>query len=305
MRKIDRTGEKITSNEGYLMTIKEYFNANNMTIEFEDGTLCYNKIYKDFIKGGISKDGQRLVKRVGETNYNNNKELMTIIKYNNHNDIWIKFENGYICKHRKYTDFKKGNIKNLYSPFVASKGFMGDGKYASNTHPLIYEKWNKMLDRCYNKNKFKKAPTYIDCEVCDEWLNFQNFAKWYEENIWDEKHLVLDKDILIKGNKIYSPNTCVLVNSRLNNLYARKVVGSKRGNCVIGVHYRKDSNVYYSRCNNTHLGVYNTELEAFQAYKQFKENYIKEVADEYKQKYPNFPQNLYNAMYNYEVEITD
>ena len=47
---------------------------------------------------------------------------------------------------------------------------------------------------------------------------------------------------------------------------------------------------------------FKTSIEAFLCYKTEKEKYIKEVADEFK---PYIPQKLYEAMYNYKVEITD
>ena len=40
----------------------------------------------------------------------------------------------------------------------------------------------------------------------------------------------------------------------------------------------------------------------FKQYKIMKETYIKQIADEYKELIPNI---LYNALYKYEVEITD
>ena len=50
------------------------------------------------------------------------------------------------------------------------------------------------------------------------------------------------------------------------------------------------------------LGYFETPKEAFKSYKTFKEQYIKQVADEYKDK---IPKKLYEAMYNWKVEITD
>ena len=86
---------------------------------------------------------------------------------------------------------------------------------------------------------------------------------------------------------------------------------SKRGKYPIGVSWHKASNKFIARCNILdkqnnrkiiHVGLYNTVEEAFLAYKNFKENYIKQVADEYKNL---IPKRLYEAMYSYEVEIND
>ena len=120
--------------------------------------------------------------------------------------------------------------------------------------------------------------------------------------------MCLDKDILHKGNKIYSSNTCIFVPNRINVLFTN--CKKTRGNYPIGV-TKNDNNRFRARCNilddnnkikSVHLGYFGTPEEAFNAYKIFKENYIKEVADEYKDKIPN---KLYEAMYNWRVDITD
>lgn len=158
------------------------------------------------------------------------------------------------------------------------------------------------------KNLKTVHPTYKGCTVCDEWHNFQVFAKWYDENYYllDDQRTELDKDILIKGNKTYSPETCVFVPQRINGLFTKRE--KDRGNLPIGVSLHKKYNKYYSRYNNglgktIHLVSYNTPEEVFYlGYKPHKEQLIKEIADEYKGK---IPQKLYEAMYKYEVEITD
>jgi hypothetical protein len=163
-----------------------------------------------------------------------------------------------------------------------------------------------MLKRCYNVEYSKKDNAYMDCEVCDEWFNFQNFAKWYDENFYEieGEKIHLDKDILIKGNKIYSPETCVFVPARINILFAKSK--SKRGDYPIGVHLDKRTNKFISSCRDKtkydYLGSFEVIEYAFQTYKIHKEKLIKQVAEDYKEK---IPAKLYNAMMNYIVEITD
>ena len=120
----------------------------------------------------------------------------------------------------------------------------------------------------------------------------------------------LDKDILYKGNKIYSPSTCIFVPNRINTLFTKSNL--TRGKYPIGVNIDNKTHKFRARCSifdninkkviRVTLGSYNNEIEAFQCYKRFKENYIKEVAEEYKNLIPT---KLYEAMYKYEVEITD
>ena len=206
----------------------------------------------------------------------------------------------------------KENSKNPYCKTFFNIGFIGDGNYVHKTHKNIYNTWVDMLRRCYEPYYLNRYPSYIDCYVCEEWHNFQNFAKWYEENIYNcnNERMHLDKDILIKGNKIYSPETCIFVPERINMLFTKRQ--KCRGKYPIGVCYMKRNNKLQSACHIIKnkkktckfLGYFplNKPFQAFYAYKIFKESYIKQVADEYKD---SIPQKLYNALYKWEVEIND
>ena len=135
-------------------------------------------------------------------------------------------------------------------------------------------------------------------------------AEWIENNYYEVpgERMHLDKDILCKGNKVYSRETCIFVPERINTLFVKK--DNARGNDPIGV-YQLPSGNYRAQCNNeygksVYLGVYSTEEEAFQVYKQYKEKIIKEVIDSYEGVIPEpFYSRLKTAMYNYEVEIDD
>ena len=131
--------------------------------------------------------------------------------------------------------------------------------------------------------------------------SYCDFKKWYEDNYYETKFgdkMCLDKDILIKNNKLYSPKTCIIVPERINLLFIYK---SKNG-LPCGVGYDKSRKKYRAQMNNKFLGRFDTPEEAFYSYKEAKEKEIKKVADEYKD---DIPQKLYEAMYSYEVEITD
>ena len=249
------------------------------------------------------------IDRTGEEGHNNFGSKMIISKYNNSKDIdvYLPEYNCYV-KNVMYKDFKKGNIKCPYEKRTYGIGYIGEGKYKSMENGKLskcYITWKSMLERCYYK-KLNRNPTYKDVIVCDEWHNFQNFAEWYYNNYYEipNKVMCLDKDILFKGNKVYSPETCVFVSQEINTLFIKR--DKVRGSLCIGVTYDKRYGKYQSQCSmgdkRINLGYYKTEIEAFQVYKEYKENYIKEVADEYKE---YIPQKLYEAMYNYEVEIDD
>ena len=159
-----------------------------------------------------------------------------------------------------------------------------------------------MLERCYSKKKHKKRPTYVESYVDNRWHNFKTFAEWSECNWkhWMDETWHLDKDILIKGNKIYSPETCCFVPRTINTLFTKSE--AKRGDYPIGVSKEKNYRKFKATFKKTTLGRYTTAEEAFQAYKDAKEKYIKEVADKWK---GLISDKVYQAMYNYQVEITD
>ena len=242
----------------------------------------------------ITKDGYKIV----------------VVDYINYHNAIVEFPNGY-RRTAHMNAVKHGRVPTPYHPTVYGVGFLGEGDYPKSIdgkHSPAYIKWHSMMARCYSKTTKKTHPTYKDCTVCEEWHNFQNFAKWYEENYYeiDNETMCLDKDILIKGNKVYSPQTCVFVPNDINVLFIKK--HNHRGEYPMGVSYHKNDKKYCSRCSNPLLketvtiGRFETPDLAFSHYKEYKESLIKEVANIYKEKIPH---NLYVAMYRYEVDIED
>lgn len=230
---------------------------------------------------------------------------MVITNYKNARDMEITFESGYITNSTYYL-FKQGNILDPLYKTNYGVGYFGIGKY--NTSIKAYYVWKDMFKRCYDPKYLLRFNTYIGCTVCQEWHNYQNFGKWYDENYYkiDKFKMQLDKDILFKGNKIYSPDTCVFVPEQINYLFVKR--NKMRGEYPIGVYLHSDGDKFVAQCDNfligktEYLGRYDTPEEAFEVYKTHKENLIKEVADKY---YGLIPDKLYKAMYNYVVEITD
>ena len=256
------------------------------------------------------------INRKGEKNYNTFGSEMVIIEYRNGKDIDVYFpEYNWTVVNTRYEHFKKGNIKCPYERRVCGVGYLGEGKYKSrenSKHTRVYQTWVNMLQRCYDEKYHKKRPTYKGCEVCEEWLCFQNFAEWFYNNYYEVEgeKMCLDKDILFKHNKIYSPKTCIFVPNRINSLFEKS--DKSRGNSVIGMYERSDNGKYQVCCRifnpetmkskSEKLGYYETQEKAFKIYKYYKEKNIKQIADYYK---IHIPQKLYDAMYNYKVEITD
>jgi len=174
----------------------------------------------------------------------------------------------------------------------------------------IYQLWLNMLKRCTAKLQ-TEYPTYVGTTCSENFKSYTFFYEWCQEqvgfglvdeggNCWQ-----LDKDILVKCNKIYSEDTCVFVPRRVNMLLVKR--DAKRGKYPIGVHLDKPTGRFVAQHSGgkgkqKNLGYFNTPQEAFLAYKTFKEALIKEVANEYKEQLDS---RVYEALMNYEVNEND
>lgn len=153
--------------------------------------------------------------------------------------------------------------------------FMENGKRIRCPY---YRVWNHMIERCYSIKLHKKRPSYVGCSVCDEWLYFSNFKLWMEKQDFIGKDI--DKDILFKGNKIYSPATCIFVTKAINSLFTGKKINSLN---KIGSSFDRKNNTYRSTCrvNNKRvdLGCFKTENKAHEAYLKFKKAHVLKIAE--------------------------
>lgn len=155
------------------------------------------------------------------------------------------------------------------------------GKSKGSFKCPYYVTWTSMLCRCYSEKHHEAHPSYKGCSVCDEWLFFSNFKAWMETQDWQGKHL--DKDLLVNGNKIYSPETCVFISGMINSFI--KDNRSFRGELPVGVCFDKNSNSYKASCRNP-LGEkkrfsknFKTPEQAHLAWKQFKHEISCKIAE--------------------------
>ena len=168
------------------------------------------------------------IDRTGEVHYNNFGSKVIITEYIDCHRVKVFFtEYNWESDYLEYKHIKKGIMKCPYEPRVWGTGYIGEGEYKCSENNKItkaYNTWNHMLRRCYSNDFQNNNSTYIGCKVCDEWLCFQNFAKWFEENYYevDGELMDLDKDIKIEGNKIYSPETCMFIPKEINVVFSHK-----------------------------------------------------------------------------------
>lgn len=139
--------------------------------------------------------------------------LLEIIEYFNGRKVLIKFaESGYtrICQ---ASHIRRGQVKDAFAPRVHGVGYFGKGLYVANKNgkdSSSYKCWVGMLERCYSKKQRHRNTTYADCTVAEVWHNYQQFASWYDDNYpQDGLKYQLDKDKLVEGNRIYSPEACM------------------------------------------------------------------------------------------------
>jgi len=260
------------------------------------------------------KDVNKRSERIGLERLNKQKDLMRIIEYYDTDNIIVEFQDKYRAKvHTSYRHFKNGNVKNPYCPSVLGVGIIGN-KYPCSVNRKVtkeYALWQNVLCRSYSEEYKSQQPTYKDVICCDEWLVYDNFYEWIHNQENFDKWLsgerwAIDKDILIKGNKVYSPKTCCLVPQHINSLFTKQDV--RRGDLPIGVSRHK--NIFRARIHNIFtnkievIDSCDTPVKAFQAYKVYKEQLIKQVARlEYSK--GNITKQCYDAMMRYEVEITN
>ena len=227
------------------------------------------KIPQDMIAGTIHK-----TKAFGD---------LKIIKYENSNTVHVEFiSTGYITFTRS-SHIRSGRVKDLFSPVIYGVGFIGGVEFKSSTNDELnknYQHWHSMMNRCYNKVFQKENPAYKDCSVDPCWHNFQSFAKWHEDSHPnDGGSYQLDKDLLVVGNKEYSPDACVFIPQWLNVF----TLDSKatRGEFPIGVSYFKRDGLFRASCRDgkqRNLGHFSTPNEAHLAWR----NYKLEMAVRYK-----------------------
>ena len=231
-----------------------------------------------------------------------------VLKYNDAYNVEIQFlKTGYETV-VGLGHIRNGKVKDPYAPSVHGVGVTGT-KYQITVDDVItkeYVLWQSMLKRCYSDKYQKKHPTYEGCEVSDNFKSYEYFYEWCHNQIgFDNEGWHLDKDLLIKSNKIYNESTCVFIPQEINSLLIKS--NTSRGEYLIGVCWDKAKNAFKAQVNKNkgkseHLGLFTTEIEAFNAYKTAKEPFIKEQANKWKGK---IDERAYEALMNYQVEITD
>lgn len=201
---------------------------------------------------------------------------------------------GNICEKRSTELTKSRGYKSCGCKRSSGKAKVGHYKIEGvGTNDLqgvsgdIYDRWCNMLRRCYDEKSFITNPTYKDCTVCDEWKTFSNFKIWIEKQDYQGKDL--DKDLLVFNNKVYSPDTCILVPPTVNAFLLR---GALKDNligaapCDIRGKLRYKTRVHNPVSGEReYLGIFHTEIEAHEKWLTRKKEIAVLIGQYYKNSY--------------------
>lgn len=257
------------------------------------------------------KENKRLAsmkaKYEGKVFSTNNYGDVEVLEYINSRCISIRFFDSGNNRITGISELMKGEIRDNEAYPVYTTGVQDIRGYLvrGQPHPKDYSVWNGIRQRCYNENIRKKNPAYQECTMSENFLLFSYFKDWYHKQIGhDQEGWDLDKDILVKGNKIYSEDTCCFVPKEINCALATSI--NRRGDKPQGVIWNCTKTRYRARIQRgdkwESLGTYSTTKEAFYVYKPIKEAHIKALANKWKDQ---IDPRVYNALMCWEINIDD
>jgi len=305
-----KEGEIFTSKRFGNVRVLKYNSAIDVLVEFEDGISTSVPVSR--LKTGNFKHPMCGLK-IGQEFVTNSGWKCQVIGYKGTHEVEVLWQDGSNSTETK-ANLEAGAVKPLFQPSVENIGYFGKGRFSpyskNELQNKIYGYWVRMFVRCYNPFELNKDKnqSYRDIHICKEWYNFSNFAGWaLLQNNSKDYSFELDKDLLSKGVKIYSPDSCCFIPEEINLFLLQQDKGTYyRGVHVIKPKQDNHKTGYVARCctgnGREYLGFFNTPEEAFYAYKQRKESYAKELAEKWKSQIDS---RAYEALINYRVDITD
>ena len=161
--------------------------------------------------------------------------------------------------------------------------YFGEGDYLRKDK--AYDTWYSMIRRCYSQCETKKF--YEGCEVCEEWLNFQNFAKWFHSIDYKQDDWNLDKDLLVYRNKLYSPKTCCFLPKIINTGLAIRSLKEDKQSLYPGVSiYSRDNTKFIVKGREygkkVQIGIFDNLQDAINSYLERKRLYLINLGNQYK-----------------------
>ena len=288
--------------------ITEHLGNGRVKVKFNN-TGCECIVFLNNLKRGLVKD--RSVRfgdeYVGKEFESKRSGKMVVVKYVRASEVTVKFLNTGTLKTTKLCHIISGSVADNFHPTVVGVGYLGEGYDLGNktVNEKSFKLWAGMLERCYSKTQRSRNKTYEGCSVSENFKNLSYFKEWCSNQTgFNNEGWQLDKDILIKGNKLYSEETCCFVPQEINAMLTKN--NTNRGELPIGVVVGNNgkfiSNISSKNGFKGNLGTYETKEAAFLAYKNEKESRIKWLAEKWKNQIDS---RVYEVLMNYQVEITD
>lgn len=229
------------------------------------------------------------IDRTGCKNTNFQGLEMEVLEYYSSENMTVKFQDGWIRRNVAYKEFKSGSVKNLLHKDIYGVACIGEGQYTARVNKKMskcYRNWFNMLTMCYGSEDVNvRANTYLNkVTVCEEWLNYQNFAEWFYKN-FDPSYMNdwhIDKDLLSGGSLIYSPETCCFIPNEINVIF-KSTPASIHG-YPMGVS-KKDNKFQASisiENKQVYLGLFDTVEEAHEEYLISKKVHISSIAEKWR-----------------------
>ena len=205
---------------------------------------------------------------------------MVVVYNESSRNVGVRFlDTGTEIRNLQRGNVIRGVVSDYMKPSVMGKGYIGKPRKEVSSKSIAYSRWHSMLERCYDPKYHSVRETYKDCTVCEDWFNFCNFEVWFEDNY--VKGYDLDKDLLVQGNRVYSPETCCFIPPKLNAL----IVEKQKGDCGTGVYKRRKkgsqeyNGLYNVSFGGKYIGRFKNQSIAEDRYREFKKLFFEEYAD--------------------------
>lgn len=243
--------------------------------------------------------------KIGDTLITKQGSKLTILNYKDSRNVTVEFndEHKYQCVVASST-LEKGLVKNPFYKSIYGAGYIGHHRDKTSNNGVMtteYYLWKSIVQRCYHKKFQDDHPAYSDCTMHHDWLCFSYFYDWCSTHDYFGIGYHLDKDLLIEGNKHYSPETCCFVPQELNNILLSRPKG--RGSHPQGVTWDKQKERYYACVRimgkTKNLGYFDTPEEAFKVYKIAKEAHVKRMANHWQDRIAD---NVFQALTSWTLD---
>lgn len=261
---------------------------------------CYEQLLSKLTLQNLTHKNEGLIFRSNKHGY------VITVKHIHHNSCDFIFLNTGSYQNSAMHNIKNGSVKDQTVPTLLGVGVTGEGcRNYGSLGKKSFSVWKEMLRRCYDAKFLENNETYIGCSVSEFFRYYDNFHQWCTKQVgFGREGFALDKDILIKGNKIYSEDVCVFVPQQINNCCIRST--NRRGEYPVGVSWSKQAQkfeTYITRFGKRkNLGLFHTVQEAFLVRKEAKEKYMKELAEFWKGEVDT---RVYEALTNWVVSEDD